>query len=298
MKKITILMASFAMASAVFAQIPNCPTSVKRNNGNGGNQSGLATFTFATCPLSADIIDSIYVNGSKADMLLDSTATISCGAQKNEVSYKIVAGNWPPTGTWVIYFSQIAFGGNSYNCTLINGGGGPLPVSLASFNARRIKNNVEVTWSADLEENLNYYEIQSAVVGQEFSTVGTVNAGGTYTFIHTTPRKGTLQYRLKMVDLDGSFAYSEVRTLRGQGSITDFKVFPNPSNGEAKVAITDISENMDVQVLDNAGRVIKSLSMKNTSQVNINGLQKGMYMVRIVNKATGEVSTQKLTVVN
>jgi len=288
------------MASAVFAQTtPNCPVSVKRNNGNGGSQSGSATFAFATCPLSADIIDSIYVNGVKVDMILDSTATISCGRQKNEVNYKILSGNWPPTGTWVIYFRQVSFGGGTYTCNLIDsGGGGPLPVSLSAFNARRVKNNVEVSWTADLEENLDYYEIQSAVVGQEFATVGTVDAGGTYTFIHTTPRKGTIQYRLKIVDLDGSFSYSEVRTLRGQGSIADFKVFPNPSNGEAKVAISDITEDMDVQVLDNAGRVIKSLSMRNTSQVNINGLQKGMYMVRIINKVTGEVSTQKLTVVN
>lgn len=289
-------MAMMAMASQINAQ---CPTSVRRNNGNGGNQTGAAIFNYTACPTSADIIDSIYVNGVKAAITFDPNATIDCGKQKNEVTYSILSGNYPPTGTWTIYFRKVAVSGGTYQCTLIDsGGGGPLPVSLTSFDAKRVRNAVEVSWTTDLEENVDYYEIQSAVMGQEFSSVGTVDAGGTYSFVHSTPRKGTIQYRLKMVDMDGSFSYSEVRTLRGQGSVSDFKVFPNPSNGEAKVAITDITQDMDVQVMDNYGRVVKSLSMRNTSEVNITGLQKGMYLVRIINKATGEVSTQKLTVVN
>ena len=75
-------------------------------------------------------------------------------------------------------------------------------------------------------------------------------------------------------------------------------MFPNPSNGNAKVTISDISESTEIQLVDLSGRVLKNVIISNSNTVELNSLKKGMYMIRIVNKNSGESTTQKLSVVN
>ena len=138
--------------------------------------------------------------------------------------------------------------------------------------------------------------------GTSWEEVGTVAAkqissGASYTFNHVNNSKAVTEYRLKMVDLDNSSKLSEIRPVKGNGGVSDFIVYPNPSAGDAKVTITDISEPTEVQLIDNAGRVLKTVNMNNSPTIDLNGLQKGIYMIRITNKTTGESLTKKLSVV-
>jgi hypothetical protein len=110
--------------------------------------------------------------------------------------------------------------------------------------------------------------------------------------------KGITQYRLKIVDKDASFSNSDVRTVKGTSAVSDFTVYPNPSNGNTRVTVADISEPTDIQLIDNSGRILKNIPMNNSNSVNINDLQKGIYMIRITNKTSGETLTKKITVIN
>ena len=101
-----------------------------------------------------------------------------------------------------------------------------------------------------------------------------------------------------MVDLDATFKLSETRAVKGTAAVSDFTVFPNPSNGYAKISIADVTEATTVEVIDNAGRVIKTIALKNSNTVEVNGLQNGIYLVRITNKNTGDAVTKKLSVSN
>ena len=295
MKRISLLLAFIATTGLVNAQ--NCPTSYKRNNGNGACTQGAVTFFYASCPTTTDVIDSLYVNGSKFDVTFG--APSACSGRQNGVTYCITSSNTPPTGTWKVFFRSIYVSGAKI-CEIPEGG--PLPINLTSFYAKRMVSNVVLSWATAYEQNANTFEIERAIVGKNFEKVGSISAsnkatGSAYSFVDANNSKSTMQYRLKMIDLDGTFKYSEIRTVKGSGSTKDFSVFPNPSNGSAKVTISDIEENTDVQVLDNTGRVVKTVSMNNTNNVMLNGLEKGMYMIRIVNKMTGESITKKLTVV-
>ena len=122
--------------------------------------------------------------------------------------------------------------------------------------------------------------------------------GGTYSFIDKNSFKDISQYRLKMIDLDGSFTISDIRTVKGISTVSDFAVFPNPSSGNSKITVADIAEPTDVQVLDNSGRILKTIPMNYCNSVDIYNLLKGMYLIRIVNKNSGESITKKLTVIN
>ena len=103
---------------------------------------------------------------------------------------------------------------------------------------------------------------------------------------------------MKLVDKNGEFKLSEIKAVKGTAAVSDFTVFPNPSVGSAKISITDIAEATTVEVIDNAGRTVKSIELQNKNFVDLNNLQNGIYLVRIINKATGDIVTKKLSVVN
>lgn len=180
--------------------------------------------------------------------------------------------------------------------------GGPLPIKMDNFYAARNGSSVLMTWETQTEINSKEFVIERKTTG-DFETVAVVPAtnittGSKYQFTDINSEKVTSQYRLKMYDFDGSFRYSEIRAIKGLGNSTDFTMFPNPSTGTSRVSITDVSPSNEIQIINNVGRVVKTVSMKNQSSFDINNLSNGVYIIRVVNKETGEVTTKKLSVIN
>lgn len=183
--------------------------------------------------------------------------------------------------------------------------GGPLPLSLGDFLLQRASANVNVAWKTEQEINTNRFEIQRSFDNANFQTVATVAASGnsnvvkSYSFVDkSNTSKDVSFYRLKLVSNTGMVAYSNIKTVKGLLAKTDFTVFPNPSFGSAKVSISDLSEPTNVQVLDNAGRLIKTVNLTNTNSLDINNLQKGAYIIKITGTVSGQSSVRKLTVIN
>ena len=180
--------------------------------------------------------------------------------------------------------------------------GGPLPIKMDNFYAARNSSSVVMSWETQTEINSKEFVIERKTTG-DFETVAVVAAtnittGSKYQFTDNNSEKVTSQYRLKMYDFDGSFRYSEIRAIKGLGTSTDFNIFPNPSRGTSRVSITDLSPANEIQVINNSGRVVKTISMKNQSNFDLNNLPNGIYMIRVINKETGDVTTKKLSVIN
>ena len=182
-------------------------------------------------------------------------------------------------------------------------GGGPLPVKLGAFTGERKGNSVDLKWKAESEINASEYQVER-------------NTGNGFTRVSTVPTKNSLtatnyaiadintsakisEYRLKMVDIDGSFKYSNVVAIKGTGAASDFTVYPNPiSKGStAIVKIKDITDATTLSVIDYTGRLVKQLPT-NSSTINISNLPAGSYLIRITNSKTGGNTTQKLAVAN
>lgn len=130
---------------------------------------------------------------------------------------------------------------NSFNTfngmfTLANStlGTNPLPISLLEFNATAVNETVQLNWSTASEENASHFEIESSPDADHFLTLGSVLAHGNtmepmhYTFTDDNPSDGNTYYRLKMVDLDGSFEYSPVRVANFR-KMHIINIWPNPS---------------------------------------------------------------------
>ena len=182
------------------------------------------------------------------------------------------------------------------------GCGGPLPVRIENFYANRNNNNIAITWKSQTETNVSRYEIQKKV-GNDFVTVGVVAAsnnstGSFYSYTDANSSKTISEYRLKIVDQNNTYKYSDIRAVKGIKAGADFTLYPNPSRGTTKVLLSDVTTTSNIRLIDNAGRVVKNINSNSGSSIDMNGLQNGIYIVRMTNEATGETVTKKLVVEN
>lgn len=152
--------------------------------------------------------------------------------------------------------------------------GGIIPVELVNFEANPAGNRVIINWATASEYNTDKFELQRAVKNESgispFSNIATEKAAGqsqnlrNYGPIIDRDVKfgNTYVYRLKMIDLDGLFEYSnevEVR-LDESGSIWLSEAKPNPANSEARFTFSlNEPSFIDISLYDLSGKVIMNL---------------------------------------
>lgn len=145
----------------------------------------------------------------------------------------------------------------------------PLPVKLLDFTAQKNSNNVVLAWKVGSENNVSRYEIElargnAALQSGSFVKIGEVAGSGntssglTYTFNDAEPDKfGARYYRLKIVNTDGSFTYSPIRTVIFADAIL-WQVYPNPSKGMFSLVYQiNANEEIYVRILDARGSLVK-----------------------------------------
>ncbi len=159
----------------------------------------------------------------------------------------------------------------------------PLPVELFTFDGEIKQNQVLLNWTTSSETNNDGWEIEHADDRLEWNTIGFVQGlvNSTdkehYFFRHTQPLKGVNYYRLKQIDLNGTFTYSEVITLSFSNELASIIVFPNPSNG-----LLNFSNQVDFITLKNMhGKTILKQDV-NGNSIQIEKIVSGIYFLEIV----------------
>ncbi len=121
-----------------------------------------------------------------------------------------------------------------------------LPVNLVQFNGYAVDKTVALNWRALTELNLGYYELQRSTDGVHFETISMIFAKGEqvneYTYPDKHPAQGANYYRLKMVDNDFKFTYSNAVLVRFSEKLPGVIVAtPNPVRNEFKIQLTGIA---------------------------------------------------------
>jgi type IX secretion system substrate protein len=180
-----------------------------------------------------------------------------------------------------------------------------LPVTFKSFTAGRNNSAVVLKWETASEQNNLGFAIERNTNGawQQLSFVPSQAAGGnssnvlSYQYNDPNANKGVSQYRIRQVDIDSRFTYSEVRSVRGEGQIGKTLVYPNPSsNGKVNVVFEETGSVKDVSLVDLSGRVVKQWNAISNNNIEIDNLAPGMYSLRTVLRETGEQSVNKIIV--
>lgn len=186
----------------------------------------------------------------------------------------------------------------------------PLPVSLTDFTASVIQSkNVQLDWTTASESNNKGFDVERSADASKWLTVGYVAGSGNsstyknYSYTDRNVPTGKYFYRLKQVDFDGKFNYSNILSVDINGSLT-FELnqsFPNPSRGSSTITYSiPVKTQVVLAVYDMQGRVISVLQNgeraagKYAVTVPANLLKPGVYYYKL--EAGDFKSTRKMII--
>ncbi len=213
-----------------------------------------------------------------------------------------------PRGLYVNASNQIyvADAGNNVIRKIIMGA---LPVELVSFTARKNNSSVLLQWKTATETNNSYFSVERSGDGANWFDIATVSGYGNTNIIHhysytdLAPLQGDDYYRLKQVDADGHFTYSEVRKLTFS-NISAVRVYPNPATTYITVEINSGTDDVCTAALYTLnGFLVKTAEQhvtKGINQINLHGLStlaKGTYVVKVTS-ASNNINGSNLIIIN
>jgi Secretion system C-terminal sorting domain len=175
----------------------------------------------------------------------------------------------------------------------------PLPVTLESFTATKNSCVATLNWKTATEVNTNKFEIEmSTQPNNMYAKVGSIAAKGnsttieSYTFSYPMQTGVVYYFRLKIINLDGTYAYSSIQTISCMDK-QEITFYPNPTKDIVKIAGMEKGKNI-VSILCNDGRVIKYITTNNANaELTLAGLPNGMYILKMQNE-NGSVQVKRI----
>ncbi|MES2689322.1 MAG: T9SS type A sorting domain-containing protein [Bacteroidota bacterium] len=176
----------------------------------------------------------------------------------------------------------------------------PVPVKLLQFTATRKAADVELNWSTASEKNNLGFDVERSVDGKRFEKIGFVKGTlasavkSSYQTIDErafeNARSSTIYYRLKQLDVDGRYTYSDVAMVSNPlGRPLAMVAFPNPFNSSMKIRFTHDAENDDatLELRDLNGKLVYTANVQLKAGENeletgdLSALNAGMYFMSI-----------------
>lgn len=178
----------------------------------------------------------------------------------------------------------------------------PLPIELLSFTAKLSSNFVDLNWVTASEINNEYFKIERASSGLNWKEIAQIaGAGNSNTTLYYNekdrePLSGISYYRLKQIDFDGKYKYSDVVSVMNThlNDEDQVMIYPNPNkNGflwiRIPYAVSDYSTS--ISIYDLAGKLQLQTKLRlheAISQLNIENLNPGAYVIRIYSDVIDE----------
>lgn len=170
-----------------------------------------------------------------------------------------------------------------------------LPVELVQFNASAKDDRVLLEWQTANEINNEGFEIQKSKDGISWDMIEFVKGNGnssvlnTYTSLDRTPNQGSNYYRLKQMDIDGRFEYSNIAVVDFNNRLSNVELFPNP----AKNLLTLVNGVGEVVIYNALGQAVKQLTIEDTqATVQLSELSNGQYYLQVLQKDGSMVTKQ------
>lgn len=173
---------------------------------------------------------------------------------------------------------------------------GIIPVELVSFNVALEQNKVVLNWQTATELNSSHFEVERKSEGSDWNSIGRVKAAGNstskidYRFVDANLIGNQLSYRLKLVDLDGSYTYSQEVEINSSlpTSFSLSQNYPNPFNPTTKINYTvPFDSKVTISIYSITGELVMDLVNDFVSagsySVDFNGsnLASGMYIYKM-----------------
>jgi len=207
-------------------------------------------------------------------------------------------------------YNSIWFKTFSYTAAKVN----TLPVMFASFTAQlnNSNNKALLNWATNSELNASHFVVQRSTDGNNYDDVATVfsqegnsNSLRQYSYSDDISNVNSLlvYYRLKVVNIDGVYQYTDVDLIRlsKQDEQSSILVYPNPAQSQLRITIPDSwqGKSISYNVYNVHGSLLKQKTTINSGQtelLNISDLPVGIYIIKAANG--NQTSVQRIVKLN
>ncbi len=171
-----------------------------------------------------------------------------------------------------------------------------LPVELTFFKGEMTEQGTELTWQTASEKNNEGFEIERSQDAKNWKTLDFIDGYGTtpetqnYNYTDYETLEGVIYYRLKQIDFDGKFEYSNIINVTRDGYENRMVyTFPNPVQNELNI----IDGEGQVTIYNVLGQPLQSYNIENSVfQINTTNLPKGQYILHI-QQQNGTIKTKQ-----
>ena len=245
-------------------------------------EGGLARRTVVTqnpIPFPEDLSSTVYKRILQLTLDTDPGTIVSVGALG---THPIQPGSFPYINVDGMDFIPTATAGQA------------LPVEWTTFEVAKLsESSTDLKWTTETELNFSHFEVERSISdATRFVQVGQVEGFGNtmttkrYSFVDadvpTLMNEPTIAYyRLKMVDVNGQFEYTEIRSVTFEARANDITLYPNPTS--EFIVISSELEVQEVLVYNIDGKLVYSqVTGKN---INVSNFDTGLYKVLIQTEA-------------
>jgi hypothetical protein len=167
----------------------------------------------------------------------------------------------------------------------------PLPITLLHFTGSLSGGVSNLIWSISNDGSLHHFELERSQDAVSFLKLSDILPGLStssvedYRYSDQHPYTPVTYYRLKIVDKTQKYFYSNVVKLKAGNEITAL-IYPNPATDHTYLSFSSLTEgNTSIQLFNSAGQLLRSKTISfhkgdNVFEVSLEGLPKGMYVVR------------------
>lgn len=162
-----------------------------------------------------------------------------------------------------------------------------LPIELISFTATYVSGNVLLQWVTASEDDNSHFIVERSTDGLNFATLETINGAGTtsikrlYKATDQFPLNGTAYYRLKQVDFDGMFSYSNLVAVE---AIAKAILYPNPATDYLVLALSEPAASGSIKIYNVLGQEVmreRLVPGETKYKLNVADLLHGTYFLTI-----------------
>ncbi|HYG38772.1 MAG TPA: T9SS type A sorting domain-containing protein [Cytophagales bacterium] len=179
---------------------------------------------------------------------------------------------------------------------------GSLPVEFVNFEGKFEDKAVKLNWTTASETNNDHFEVERSTDGIEFTSIGNVAGSGNsdsrkdYEFTDSKIHNNKYYYRIKQVDFNGKFAFSNIISVEAQGLVVkteealSVEIYPNPTtfdNINLKITSADKVSDLSVLLFSTDGQLVhkeefKMSDLNEAVRLNLTSpLQPKMYLIRV-----------------
>jgi hypothetical protein len=178
-----------------------------------------------------------------------------------------------------------------------------LPLTMGDFTAVKNTKGISLNWETLSEQNTAYFNIEKSTTGTGYTTIGKVAAKGNsstkqfYTFTDNTVTASINYYRLKLVDIDNKFTYSNRIAVKNNDQLMAIDLFPNPVTTALQVQLPGTQkETANIFIVDAGGKTLYSKTIRlnegnNVTIIPVTQLPAGMYQFILESKNGKQTKT-------